>query len=140
MRRSAIWLTIGILTGCATDRLELPDLAIPDATVEVTEPIALGPLPELTESAGLACVDRAGLVALMQYREAAEGNTAIAAANAGALEAQSRAYNDCLDAGRFMRQVAAIREEQLELARRDALVDRLYYRALLVLVAALAVL
>lgn len=138
MKKSLIWLALGILAGCATEGPALPSWEIPEATETATEPLLLPALPALGVSGGVATLDRAGVLALTRYREAAEANTNIAGENAAALEAQSRAYNELIEAGKLQASVAAIREEQLKIARRQALVDRLTLRSALLLGLALA--
>ena len=138
MIRWLSWLAIGTLTACATEPIELPSWDLPPASAEAVQPLSLPPLPEMTHQGDVALVDRAGLLMLFAYVEAAEANTDIAAENAAALEAQAAAYNSLLQAGQLMVEVARIREDMLAQERAEASQDRLFYRALIVLGAALA--
>lgn len=131
MTRWPIWLVIGILTGCATDSPALPDWNIPEASAEVTAPLPLPALPELQLEGDRAYIDRQGVIELTQYREAAEANTTIAGENAAGLEAQAAAYNALIQAGKFQAEIAAIRQEMLDQERRQALIDRSVYRAII---------
>ena len=136
--RLLIWLTVGTLSACATERLELPAWDIPEASAQVTQPLALPDLPPIELDGDVATLDRAAVLALLQYQQAAEANHDIAADNGAALASQSAAYNELIEAGKLQQEIARIREEQLELARREAFVMRWFYRGTLVLLAAAA--
>lgn len=134
MKHWPSWLLIGIAaSGCApANRVTLPSWDIPPASIEAERPLPLPALPELGVAGDNATLDRDGVLMLKAYRTAAEANTTIADANAAALEAQAGAYNSLIEAGKLMAQIAEIREEMLELERRDAFIDRMTYRAIII--------
>lgn len=138
MKHWPSWLLIGILTGCAAEPVQLPDWEIPDATVEATQPLPLPNTPNITLTGEIATISAAGLRQLIAYRETAEANTIIAAENAAALEAQAAAYNDLIQAGKFMVEIARIRQQQLDVANRQLFIDRQLFRAAVLLGLALA--
>lgn len=72
-------------------------------------------------------------MALLAYIETAEANTVIAAENAAALAAQAAAYNQLIDAGRFMVEIAKIKEDQLAREVEDHRADNWYYRGMIAL-------
>lgn len=77
--------------------------------------------------------DRDGFAALVAYTITAGGNYEVAAANAGALEAQSEAYNELSECAKVAHQFGQVREEQLAQERRDHFVDNWFYRGLIAL-------
>lgn len=134
MRTWLTLLSVGILSGCATnDPIDWPDWDIPKAAVEATEPLPLPQLPPLELEGNVATLDRAAVLALFAYREAAEANHDIAQANADALKAQALAYNQLIEAGKFQTQLMQIREEMLRQAKRDAFIDRMTLRGVVLL-------
>lgn len=74
-----------------------------------------------------------GFQALLAYSVAAGGNQEVAQANADALRALSQSYNQLVQAGELMTRFAQVREEQLEIERRDHLVDNWFHRGLIAL-------
>lgn len=70
---------------------------------------------------------------LLDFVDIADGNFAIAEENAGAAEAQARAYNQLIEVGTLMRSFAQIREEQLARERRDHFIDNLFLKGLIAL-------
>ena len=134
MTRLLTLLVIGTLTGCVSTPIELPDWEIPEATETATYPLSLPERPAATvNAAGMAEFTKEGMLQLRRYTVAAETNTEIATANAVALEAQSRAFNALIDAGKLQRQVGQIRGELLEIERRDHRMDNWFHRGLIAL-------
>jgi len=134
MRTWPLFLLIGILTGCSSTPVSLPSWDIPEATEEAQQPLELPVRPQATLSAtGMAEFSQEGMLQLQRYVAASEANFAIARANAQALEAQSRAYNALIQAGQLQRQVAEIRQELLEIERRDHFIDVWFHRGIIVL-------
>ena len=133
MKRLAIWLILGTLTGCAVEPVTLPDWQLPPAAENATQPIPLPALPALHSHDGGAVLDRDGLIALMAFKEAAEANTAIARENALALDRQAQAYNALILAGQHTNEIAAIRAEMLERERNEHQTNLWFYRGLIAL-------
>ena len=80
-----------------------------------------------------AVFDLNGMRSLERLRIASETNFLVAKSNALALDAQSRAYNSLIDAGKLQRQVAEIRAELLAIERRDHFIDVWFHRGIIVL-------
>ena len=134
MRIWQAFLLIGILTVCSSTPVTLPSWDIPPAATEAQQPLSLPERPVATLSAsGKAEFSKEGMNQLRRYTTASEANFEIAKANAAALEAQSRAYNALIDAGKMQRQVAEIRQELLEAERRDHFIDNWFHRGLIAL-------
>ncbi len=134
MRAWLALLALGIFSGCASkSAIELPAFDAPPIAYQAVEPIALPPLPELSQAGELVTLDRAGLIALMAYVEAAKANTEIARQNAAGMQELAEAHNALAEAGRLMVEFSRIREEQLHRERSQALQDRIFYRTVIVL-------
>lgn len=134
MQKWQMLLLIGILTGCSSTPVELPEWDIPEANVQAQYPLSLPERPPASiGQSGNAEFTQAGMLQLQRYAVTSETNFTIAQANAEALEAQSRAYNSLIDAGKMQHQVAQIREELLEIERRDHATDNWFYRGIIAL-------
>jgi len=134
MRAWPLFLLIGIIAGCSSTPVSLPSWDIPQATEKAQHPLELPVRPQATLSVtGMAEFSQEGMLQLQRYAAASEANYAIARANAQALEAQSRAYNALIQAGKLQRQVAEIRAELLEIERRDHFIDVWFYRGIIIL-------
>ncbi len=134
MRYLNSFLIFLALSGCATP-LELPQWdTLPLASVEVQRPLETPPRPLAASSTGNTITyDEQGIRDLSAYVEIAEGNQVIAENNALALEAQARAYNHLLDAGEYQRQIAIIRQEQLNQERKNRFWDGVWYKGIIAL-------
>ncbi len=135
MRTWPLFLILGTtLAGCGSTPISLPVWDIAEAAEAAQQPLELPlrPVATLSET-GRAEFSRDGMLQLQRYVDASEANFAIARANAQALEAQSRAYNALIDAGKSQRQIAEIRQELLELERRDHFIDVWFHRGVIVL-------
>ena len=134
MNRLLTLLVIGTLTGCVSTPAELPEWEIPEAMEVATYPLSLPGLPPATvNDAGMAEFTAEGITQLTAFIEASRANYDVAEANAAALEAQSRAFNALIDAGKLQRQVGQIRGELLEIERRDRRIDNWFYRGVIAL-------
>ena len=119
-----IWLTllVATITGCAVAPQENQWQSLEQAQVEATHPLSLPPLSD-------------DLGNLSEVLEAATANTEIADANAYALEAQARGYNELLAAGEATQSLAEMRRVALEDERRTRMWERLTYWPLIFLLA-----
>jgi hypothetical protein len=70
---------------------------------------------------------------LVAYTVVAGGNYEIGAANEAALEAQIRAYNMLIEAGKLQKQFTQIRDEQLQREIRDHAMDNWFHRGIIAL-------
>jgi hypothetical protein len=95
----------------------------------------LGGFPEPNEVHDDRIVyDQQGVVALEQYRQAAEANTRIAAEHASQVDQYAVAVDNLIDAGRGQRRIAELRQQILEEERRHWFWERTsYWVALLVI-------
>jgi len=141
MRNFAQLLVIGLLSGCASTPVELPSWDIPEAGERAQFPLDQPDRPRAATSTDTTITfDEIGIRALEVHHKTATTNYDIAKGNASALEAQSRAYNSLIEAGKTQRQVAEIRQELLEIERRDHFVDNWFHRGLIALGILVAVL
>lgn len=125
---------LGGLSGCASSPVELPTCEVEPVTVEVQQPLRLPEMPSpVSGDDDTVSFDRDGFAALVAYTIAAGGNYDIAVANAGALEAQSEAYNELVECSRLAHQFGQVREEQLARERRDHFIDNWFHRGLIAL-------
>ena len=124
-------LTVLILGACASNPpVQVPNwdnAQRPDTTV--TDPIDLPKLCEIPRDGSWS--PGCWLIFVDEYEVIAEGNTEIAAANAGALRKTEAAYDALVQAGKFQQELAVFREELLEAERRQRSWDKWYYRAVL---------
>lgn len=74
-----------------------------------------------------------GFRQLTAYAVTAGGNYEVALANAAALEAQSRAYNELVECAKAAHQFGQVREEQLARERRDHFIDNWFHRGIIAL-------
>jgi hypothetical protein len=135
IRAPLISLAAGLaLSGCVTSPT-LPEWdTLPLASVEVQRPVALPPQPLAATSTDTTITfDEQGIRELEAFYLAAQGNQVIAQENVLALEAQSRAYNELLQAGEFQRQIAVIRQEQLVEERKRHWWDKIFLGGIIVL-------
>ena len=127
-------LGLSLTSGCASEPVQLPDWNIVPAQETAQYPLGQPERPVAASSTGTTITfDEAGIRALEAQHEAAVANHAIATANAQALEAQSRAYNSLIEAGQYQQQIAEIRQELLDIERRNHFVDNWFYRGLIAL-------
>jgi len=132
--RQLILLCLGLIAGCAAAPVSLPDWKIAEREpVEVTEPLELPLLCELPWTTA-EC-----LQAIEQYELIAEGNTVIAQANADALRATESAYDALIAAGMAQQGYGQIKQQQLDVCRKDAETDKWFYRGAILAVIGLAV-
>lgn len=127
---------LGSLSGCVSSPpVDIPEWDLTPAVVEVTEPTRLPemPSPVSVDDEG-ATFDRDGFAALLAYAVVAGGNYDIALENASALEAQSAAYNQLIEAGKLQRQFTQIREEQLANERQDHMLNNWVHRGIIALI------
>ena len=137
MKRLPILFLIGLslTSGCASTPVPLPAWDIPAADEAAQHPIEQPQRPLAASSAETTITfDAEGIRALEAHHRAAVANEAIAKANALALAAQSRAYNALIDAGKMQREVAIIRQELLDIERRDHFVDNWFHRGIIAVV------
>jgi hypothetical protein len=134
MRICVVFLILGALTACSTTPPELPDCEIPLAPESAQQPIILPDLPAVVSSTETtATFDLEGMKRLKQYRIASETNMTIASDNAGALEARNESVNYLIECGKSAKAFAAVRQEQLDIERRDHFIDNWFYRGLIAL-------
>jgi len=134
MLRLAALSLILLGSGCVSAP-ELPEWQdIPEASVSIQRPIPLPVKPlAATSTDSTITFDERGIRELAEYVKVAEGNQVIAEENALALEAQSVAYNELLQAGEYNRQIAIIRQETLEQERRNSFVDKAFLMGVILL-------
>ena len=123
------------LSGCASQNpVDLPDWDLTPATVEIQQPLRLPefPSPGRQPDDTLTFTPEQFAVVL-DYMTIAGGNYDIAAENAAALDALSKAYNHLIEAGKLQMQFTQVRDEQLARERRDHEMDNWFYRGLIAL-------
>lgn len=134
MKPLMLLLTVGILSGCATNEVAIPDWEIARIeAAEVTRPTPLPSLPEIFVEGDRAYVTRNGLLQLEAYKVVAEGNYDSANYNAEAMKSYEAAYNHLIEAAKAQQQLEQIRKELLEQERRERTMDRWFYRGVFVL-------
>jgi len=120
------YLALISLSACVSGGVEIPDCEVKESVVDIQQPLKLPELPEDPEDITLDT--------LVRYIVVSGGNYDIAMDNAGALVAQSGAYNDLRDCSEFQRKFSEVREEQLEQEKQDHFIDNLWHRGLIVLI------
>ena len=123
-------LTIS-LSGCAAEKTQLPnfELAARDTSKEVSNPVLLPELCEWPWTTG-ECLQR-----LDVYEDVAIGNTELAQLNADIARDGEEAYDHILSAAEKQQSIALLREDMLQAERNDHLMDNLWHRALIALMA-----
>ena len=134
MKKILIWGACFLIGGCASSPVEIPEWTLTKATVEVQQPLRRPELPSpVSSTEDTVTFSRDSFRVLLDFVDIADGNFAIAEENAGAAEAQARAYNQLIEVGTLMRSFAQIREEQLARERRDHFIDNLFLKGLIAL-------
>lgn len=127
---------IVIISGCSSTAVELPqwdDLEY--SSTEISMPVRLPQRPsESSFTESTVTYNSDGFDRLIAYMDVSDANYDVGVALAKALEAQARAYNHLIDAGRFQHEIAVIRQEQLEQERKDHFIDNLWHRGFIVLI------
>ena len=120
-----------MVSACAVEPIQLPDLQIAErSNEEVTDPVEytlLCELPWTTEE----CLQR-----LDVFEDEAFDNKEIAQLNANIARDSDAAYDHILSAARKQQQIALLREEQLQLERRDHFIDKIQYGLVILLMGA----
>ena len=114
------------VSGCATSPSQQPDwelAAIPPA--EVTDPVDIPLLCEVGEWPAECWL------ALERYEIVAEGNWAIAQANADALRNTEAAYEQLIQAGVMQTQLMEFYMNELEKEQQGRFIDGLFYKTLI---------
>jgi len=120
-----------MVSGCAAERIQLPDFEEAARSNEpVTDPVDYPELCMLPWTAA-ECWQRIDV-----YEDVAEGNKEIAQLNADIARLSDEAYDRILSAAKTQQEITKIREEMLELERRDHMLDNLYRNVLIILLAA----
>jgi len=118
-----------IISGCAAERISLPDFdqaaRLPG---EVVSPVEYPPLCEIPWNSAVCWQ------ALDVFEDVAHGNMELANLNASIARDSEQAYDHILSAGKQQQQIALIREEMLEAERRDHFIDNLWHRGLIILI------
>ena len=131
----------GLATSCAVAPPEFPPFEIPEASIEIQQPIPLPAKPlAVSSTENTITFDEQGIRELESYVQTATANNAISLANAKALEAQSLAFNSLLIAAEYQRQMGQIKSELLEQSRSNHKMDLWWYRGLLALIGGAALL
>ncbi len=120
-----------MVSGCAVERIQLPDfeLAERDKTVEVTDPVEYTVLcvwPWTTAE----CLQR-----LDVFEDEAIDNKKLAQTNADIARASDASYDHILSGATKQQSIALIREETLEIERKDHFIDNLWHRGLILVMA-----
>ncbi len=117
-----------MVSACAHDPIQLPDFDVAErADVEVTDPTEYPLLCEIPWTA-TQCWQR-----LDVFEDVAVNNKDLAQLNADIARDSDAAYDHILSAAKQQQSVALIREEQLQLERRDHFLDNWFYRGLIAL-------
>lgn len=115
-------------SGCAAEKIQLPNFQEAERTdVEVTDPTEYPDLCNIPWTSA-NCWQR-----LDVFEDVAIGNQELAQLNADIARDSDEAYDHILSAAKSQQQISQIREEQLEIERRDHLLDNWFYRIIIVL-------
>jgi len=121
-------LSVLTVSGCATERIQLPDFEEAARSSEpVTDPVDYPELCELPWTTA-KCWQRIDV-----YEDVAEGNKEIAQLNADIARLSDEAYDRILSAAKAQQEITKIREEMLELERRDHMLDNIWHRGLIII-------
>jgi len=132
--KTRLWLILHIgltlvLAGCASETLQLPRFEEAERSQEsVTYPVEYNVLCEipLDQIWSVDCWNRFAV-----FEEIAVDNRDLAILNAQIAEDSDRAYDHILAAAKSQQMVAQIREEMLQEAHRQAFLDNLYHRVII---------
>lgn len=120
-----------MVSACAVDPIQLPNFEEAERSdAEITDPVEytlLCELPWTTEE----CFQR-----LDVFEDEAEDNKELAQLNADIARDSDKAYDHVLSAARNQQKIAILREEQLQLERRDHLIDKIQYWGIILLMGA----
>ena len=117
-----------MVVGCASERIQLPDFEEAARSSEpVIDPVDYPDLCMLPWTAA-ECWQRIDV-----YEDVAEGNKEIAQLNADIARKSDEAYDRILSAAKTQQEITKIREEMLELERRDHLFDNIWHRGLIII-------
>lgn len=133
--RAWILCLIATASGCQTAPVELPPWdELEYSSTEIIAPTKTPARPEpVSSSQETVSFDQQGFDQLIGYMDVADANYTQAVALALALQAESRAYNHLIDAGKMQREIAVIRGEQLSQERADHSMDNMWHRGIIVL-------
>ena len=122
-----------MVSGCVAGPTQLPDFEVAQrADVEVSIPVLLPELCEIPwQPRDVSCWQRLDI-----YDDVAIGNTELAQINADIIGHSDEAYDHILSAAKRQQSIALIREDMLQAERKDHLIDNLWHRALILLMAA----
>lgn len=119
-----------MVSGCAAERMQLPDFEVAARSdKEVTNPTAL---PDLCE---IPWTSEACWVHLDVFEDIAVNNTDLAQLNADIARDGEEAYDHVLSAGKNQQQVGQIREDMLAEERKDHTFDNMWHRILIIVLA-----
>ena len=119
-----ICFLLGSLSGCASNRIEIPSWEVEPVSVHAQDPVRLPELPSPASSTqDTVTFTREGFQALLAYSIVAGDNQEIAQANADSLRLLSQSYNELVQAGKLNTEFAKVREEQLDRERHEHFVD-----------------
>ena len=129
-----ICLTLGGLSGCTANRVQLPEWDFDASVVEIQKQVPLLELPDPSIRADESIVfTKSQFAKIVEFKIVSVGNYEIGQANEEALVAQSKAYNSLIATGQVQSQFAQIREQQLEQEERDHFIDNWFHRGIIVL-------
>ncbi len=127
MKRLAIFLIAGVLSGCASVPAN-PWQGLTTETDPATRPIDCGRFPLPTQSTETTITyDKEGANKLEAYRECSEANQDIADENADAVDSLKVARKGLTEAGQSQRNIADMRLQMLEDERRHHLIQSVGY-------------
>lgn len=125
---------LGSLNGCASNPVDLPDWDIVPSKEVVQPQQRLPEIPSpVSSTEDTVTFSKDSFSRLVAYTIVAGGNYEIGAANEAALEAQIRAYNMLIEAGKLQKQFTQIRDEQLQREIRDHTMDNWFHRGIIAL-------
>ena len=115
-----------MVSGCAVERIQLPDFSEAERIDEyITDPSEYPLLCSIPWTA-TECWQRVDV-----FEDIAEDNRVLAQLNADIARDSDEAYDHILNAAKTQQEITKIREEMLELERRDHLLDNLYRNVLI---------
>ena len=119
-----------MVSACASERLQLPDFEeAKRQDVEVTDPVEYTELCELPWTTA-ECFQR-----LDVFEDEATDNKELAQLNANIARDSDEAYDEILSAAKKQQEIAQIREEMLEMERKDHFIDNMWHRGLILVLA-----
>ncbi len=117
-------------SACAVDPIQLPDFDVAArSTVEITDPAELPELCKIPFTSA-DCYQRMDV-----YDDIAFDNTELAQLNADIARDGEEAYDYILSAAKKQQEISQIREEMLQMERRDHFIDNLWHRGLILALA-----